>query len=140
MKREMLEKHTFDLAIKSHFQNDLKNAEIQYKKVLDINPNNLSACNNLGIILTNLNNTKDAEKYYLKAIKINPNYADANYNLAGLYKSTGKIHDSIKYYEKTILINPNYADAYNNIGLIHFEKGENLIAKEIGRASCRERV
>ena len=130
MKREMLEKHTFDLAIKSHFQNDLKNAEIQYKKVLDINPNNLSACNNLGIILTNLNNIKDAEKYYLKAIKINPNYADANYNIAGLYKSTGKIHDSIRYYKKTILINPNYVDAYNNIGLIHFEKGENLIAKK----------
>ncbi len=130
MKREMLEKHTFDLAIKSHFQNDLKNAEIQYKKVLDINPNNLSACNNLGIIFTNLNNMKDAEKYYLKAIKINPNYADANYNIAGLYKSTGKIHDSIRYYKKTILINPNYVDAYNNIGLIHFEKGENLIAKK----------
>ena len=97
---------------------------------MDINPNNLSACNNLGIILTNLNNTKDAEKYYLKAIKINSNYADANYNLAGLYKSTGKIHDSIKYYKKTILINQNYVDAYNNIGLIYFEKSENLIAKE----------
>ncbi len=130
MKKEMSEKDTFDLAIKSHFQNDLKNAEILYKKVLDINPKNLSACNNLGIILTSLNNIKDAEKYYLKAIKINPNYADANYNIAGLYKSTGKIHDSIKYYEKTILINPNYADAYNNIGLIHFEKGENIIAKK----------
>jgi len=130
MKKEMSEKDTFDLAIKSHFQNDLKNAELLYKKVLNINPSNLSACNNLGIILTNLNNTKDAEKYYLKAIKINPNYADANYNLAGLYKSTEKIQDSIKYYKKTILINPNYADAYNNIGLIHFEKGENLIAKE----------
>ena len=102
MKREMLEKHTFDLAIKSHFQNDLKNAEIQYKKVLDINPNNLSACNNLGIILTNLNNIKDAEKYYLKAIKINPNYADANYNIAGLYKSTGKIHDSIRWSWATV--------------------------------------
>ena len=126
----MSEKDIFDLAIKSHFQNDLKNAEILYKKVLDINPKNLSACNNLGIIFNNLNNIKDAEKYYLKAIKINPNYADANYNIAGLYKSTGKIHDSIKYYEKTILINPNYADAYNNIGLIHFEKGENLIAKK----------
>ena len=124
------EKDIFDLAIKSHFQNDLKNAELLYKKVLDINPNNLSACNNLGIILTNLNNTKDAEKYYLKAIKINSNYADANYNLAGLYKSTGKIHDSIKYYKKTILINQNYVDAYNNIGLIYFEKSENLIAKE----------
>ena len=130
MKKEMSEKDTFDLAIKSHFQNDLKNAELLYKKVLNINPSNLSACNNLGIVLTNLNNTKDAEKYYLKAIKINPNYADANYNLAGLYKSTEKIQDSIKYYKKTILINPNYTDAYNNIGLIHFEKGENLIAKE----------
>ena len=124
------EKDIFDLAIKSHFQNDLKNAEILYKKVLDINSKNLSACNNLGIILTNLNKIKDAEKYYLKAIKINPNYADANYNIAGLYKSIGKIHDSIKYYKKTILINPNYVDAYNNIGLIHLEKSENLIAKK----------
>ena len=52
----MSEKDIFDLAIKSHFQNDLKNAEILYKKVLDINPKNLSACNNLGIILTSLNN------------------------------------------------------------------------------------
>ena len=133
----MSEKDIFDLAIKSHFQNDLKNAEILYKKVLDINPKNLSACNNLGIIFNNLNNIKDAEKYYLKAIKINPNYADANYNLAGLYKSTGKIHDSIKYYKKTILINPNYTDAYNNIGLIHFEKGENLIAKEYFEKAIR---
>ena len=130
MKREMSEKDTFDLAIKSHFQNDLKNAELLYKKVLDINPNNLSACNNLGIILTNLNNFKDAEKYYLKAIKINPNYADANYNIAGLYKSTENIDDSIKYYKKTILIKPNYTDAYNNIGLIYFEKGEYIIAKK----------
>ena len=130
MKREMSEKDTFDLAIKSHFQNDLKNAELLYKKVLDINPNNLSACNNLGIILTNLNNFKDAEKYYLKAIKINPNYADANYNIAGLYKSTENIDDSIKYYKKNILIKPNYTDAYNNIGLIYFEKGEYIIAKK----------
>ena len=34
------EKDIFDLAIKSHFQNDLKNAELLYKKVLDINQSN----------------------------------------------------------------------------------------------------
>ena len=58
-----------------------KEAEEEYRKAIEINPEYAKTHNNLGVLLKNLERYEEAEKEYRKAIKINSGYAEAHGNL-----------------------------------------------------------
>ena len=45
---------TFNIAVTNHRQNKIKEAQILYNKILEVNPNHSQALNNLGTIYINL--------------------------------------------------------------------------------------
>ena len=111
----------FNLAIKNHQEGKINVAQDLYNQVLKINPNHLTALNNIAIIFTNSQQYEKAKECYKKAIGINPNYVDAYYNLGLTYQELKDYQKALGSYEKAIEINPNYADAYYNLGLTYQE-------------------
>ena len=99
---------TFNLAVQSHQNNNLQDAQNYYHKVLKINPNHLNTHNNLGVIFKTLGEKQKAKECYEKAIEIDPNYSNAHYNLGIIFKELGEIEKAKNCYEKTIEIDPNY--------------------------------
>ncbi len=53
---------------------NLQDAELSYRKAIEIKPDYAEAHSNLGVLLKELGKSKDAELSYRKAIEIKPNY------------------------------------------------------------------
>ena len=94
----------------------LQEAEVSYRKAIEIKPNYAEAHYNLGIILDKIGKLQEAELSTRKAIEIKPNYAEAYSNLGTILKSLGKLQEAEFSYRKAIEINPNYAEAHLNLG------------------------
>ena len=101
-----------------------KEAEISYRKAIEIKPNYAEAHYNLGIMLQDLGKLNEAELSYRKAIEIKPNYAEAHYNLGNILNALGKPKEAEISYRKAIEINPNYAEAHSNLGNILKDLGK----------------
>ena len=85
-KKDLTLKEAFDLAIHDHQNNNLQDAQSYYHKVLKIDPNFVSAHNNLGVIFKELGENQKAKSYFKKAISIDPNFALAHNNLGNIFK------------------------------------------------------
>ena len=85
-KKNLTTEETFALAVQNHEKNDFKNAEILYRKILNINPDHFGAIFLLGTLSTQTKNFDPAKQLLQKAIQINPNYEEAHYNLGIVLK------------------------------------------------------
>ncbi len=109
----------YNLGLSYHKLNKLKEAEIYYKKAIQINPNNIDAINNLGVVYASLNNKSEALKYYNQAAAKNKNSGQAFNNMGNLFSLSDNFDEAEKNYKKAISIEPenhsylfNLADCY----------------------------
>jgi Tfp pilus assembly protein PilF len=128
--KSLMLNEAFDLAVKNHQKNNIKDAQNYYQKVLEIDPNHSEAHNNLGVIFQGLRENQKAKDCYEKAIEINPNYVSALSNLGVIFQELRENLKAIGCFEKAIEINPNYVNAHNNLGIIFQGLRENQKAKE----------
>ena len=101
----------------------------KYKKIVEIEPNNYKAHNNLGNALKELGKLKEAATSYRQAIKIKPDYTKAHFNLGNILNDFGKYKEAIRILLLALKINPNYADAHNCLAISYkkLEKFEQAI-------------
>ena len=64
----------------------LTDAELDFRRVLAINPNHLPAMSDLAVLLTVQGKKAEAEKLLRKVLEINPRDANAKANLERLYQ------------------------------------------------------
>ena len=127
----------FTLAGANLKQNKLKEAQILYNKILEVNPNHLNTLNNLGVIFQDLGDFQKAKSYCEKAIEIDPNYIDAYNNLGFIFKDLGDFQKAKSCYEKAIEndpLNKKCILSYGNLLLFlgDFLKGYEYIIKGEG--------
>ncbi|MCK4637677.1 MAG: tetratricopeptide repeat protein, partial [Methanomicrobia archaeon] len=88
------------------------------KKVIELNPEDAIAHNNLGVLLQKLKRYDEAEKEHREAIRINPNYTIAHYNLGVLLQKLKRYDEAEKEHREAIRINPEDAIAHYNLGVL----------------------
>ena len=115
---------TFEQAIKLHREGKLKEAELLYRSILEIQPEHLDSNNNLGTILKDNGRLEDAKKYYEKAIDIKPDFAEAYNNLGCALKDLAKLNEAEVNFNKAIEFKPDLAEAHNNLGDVLIELGK----------------
>ena len=113
----------FKQAIDAHREGKLEEAEQFYRKVLKNQPTNLTALNNLGVLLSTLGIFSEAEKNYRKAIELKPTYIDAHINLGNTLKDIGRIDEAEAAYKKAIELNPEHVTTHNNLGTMLLDIG-----------------
>jgi len=87
---------TFNLAIKNHQENKIDIAQELYNQVLKVDPNHLSAINNLGVLFKKLNQIQKAKSCYEKVIQIDPKYTDDFFIDKTFSKKISLSHSSIQ--------------------------------------------
>ena len=107
---------TIQQAVKAHQEGRLEEAQQLYQSILENQPTNLDANNNLGVILYNLGRLDEAETSYKKAIELKPDYAEAHFNLGNTLKALGRLEEAETSYRKVIELKPDYAKAPFNLG------------------------
>ena len=129
-------KEIFKLATQNHLENKLKAAKDLYNKVLEIDPNNFKALNNLGALYISLGDNQKAKKHYEKAIIINPLYADPHNNIGLIFAKSQDFQKAKSHFKKAIEIKPKYTSALVNLGVIYvdlkeYQNAENCFEKAI---------
>jgi tetratricopeptide (TPR) repeat protein len=93
-------------AVKKQQEGKLEEAKSLYKKVIKIDPRNIQALNNLGVIYMNKRTYKWAIIRLNDALNIKYNYPDAHYNLACIYAQQNDTNRSLSYLKNAIGFNP----------------------------------
>ena len=132
---ELNKNQTLHRAINAHKEGKLEEAERLYREILEIEPTQLDANNNLGVLLQSSNRLEEAEKSYKKAIELKPDYAEAHYNLGNTLNNLKKFEEAEKSYKKAIELKPDYLSAHQNLGITFNKLGHLEKAKE-----CYEKV
>lgn len=105
------------------YQIDLKKydkAEEIYLKVIELDSNDISAINNLGVIYSDLSNYNQAEKMYLECIKLDKSFSLAWSNLGNLYRTKlEKYEEAEKAYFKIIELESMNAGRWNSLGNLY---------------------
>ncbi len=91
----------------------------EFTGVIDENPSNSWAYENMGQALLALKRYDAALKAFERAIEINPNYADLHNNMGLVYLAQGECKQAVDKFDKAIELNPYYAEAYFNKGLAY---------------------
>lgn len=118
-----LQEESYFLIGKSYSGYKEYNSLEAYKKVLEINPNNVKTNNNIGLVYGHLGEDELSLFHLKKAIEIDNNYEFSFFNLGIHYMKIGDLEEAIKYFKRSIDIVPegyfNYywvAECYSYLG------------------------
>jgi tetratricopeptide (TPR) repeat protein len=105
----------YNLAHALAIEGDFVNAAVEYKRVLDVKPDDAQAQAALGTIYFKLARYPDALTCFREAARLNPNDADVQANLGTLLVFAGDWSAAIQAYQRALAINPNHAIARANL-------------------------
>src|SRR5688572_4895371 len=136
-----------------------KEALERVNKALATKPRDAQARFLKGVILTEQGNTREAIDIFTRLTQDYPELPEPYNNLAVIYAGQGQYERARVTLEQSIRTHPSYATAYENLGDVYaklasqaYDKALQLdksntgaqnklsLVREIGRASCRERV
>ncbi|WP_373001657.1 tetratricopeptide repeat protein [Sulfurimonas sp.] len=114
-KQDKTENDWYVLAMRYTNQNDYKNAANAYNKVIELNPKNIVAYNNLGYVYGKLDEDEKAIKVYEEALIINPNYVQVIVNLGISYGKINEYEKAISCYKKVPENHEQYKQSFLNL-------------------------
>ena len=109
-------------------------AIVHLSEAAKLNPTNISARYNLGVIYQfEKQDLALAVRYYDEALKINPNLTEAHTNLGVVYLALGKVDEAITEFNKAVEHNPNKMTApLLDLGMIYLKKGAKHLQEAVG--------
>ena len=91
-------------------------AEIDYKKVLKLEPSFEDAQFNLANLYSDINRTQDAIEIFNKLLESNPQNVEVLFNRGNAFKREKNLEEAIKSYDRVIEIQPFHFNAMLNRG------------------------
>lgn len=102
-----------------------------YDRIIELDPMNESAYNNIAVSYQNVNKYEQSIKYLDKALEINPNFEMAYGNRANAYNQLDNLEKAIIDSKLALEINPKYVQAYSVLGNVYTKKGDEKTAFEM---------
>jgi tetratricopeptide (TPR) repeat protein len=130
---EKVEGLEYVLGVNANFESDRQNynkAITIYKKILESNPNDTFALNNLGTVYDDLGDSAKAMQYYEKTLRLNPLDEFALSNIGATLQDQGKYEEAIEYYEKALDVNPE------SVFTLQMERDAKILLEESNGGGC----
>jgi Flp pilus assembly protein TadD len=106
------------LAIALCKQNRLDAGVSEYKKYLQMRPDDADVRSDLGMILNQLGRFDEAVHEYKKYLQIKPNNPNVLNDIGVALSQQGKFEEAIEYLSKSLEIKPDFSPAHTNLGYI----------------------
>ena len=113
-----------------HRLEKLDEAELNFKKALNLKPSYLPALYNLGLILNKKQRFDDSIPFFKKVINLKPDFANGYYSLGLAQFNLGKLDSAIINLKKATNLKPEYPQAFFNLGIVMRELGRKIEALE----------
>ncbi len=114
----------FDNALQLQQEGKYQASVDEWKKALEISPNDAKAHNNLGRALAAKGDIEDAISHWQRALEVNPGFPEARNNLGVALVGKGRLDEAITHFRKILEVDPEYAEIYNNLGIALDRKGK----------------
>ena len=108
-----------------------KEAELELKKAISLNPKYANAYYNLAVIFIGQGNLEKAELELKKAIKIKSDFAIAHYNLGFILKDLGRLKEAESYNQKALEVDPQLTDAYLSLSTMQISDNNKKWQKQL---------
>jgi tetratricopeptide (TPR) repeat protein len=99
-------------------------AEADYNKAIEINPEYANAYNNRGNIKSKQTNYKGAIKDYDKAIELNSQFVEAYCNRGIAKENLGDHAEALKDFDRAVDLKSDYIDGYLRRGMLRQDSGD----------------
>jgi tetratricopeptide (TPR) repeat protein len=103
------------MAIDAQYRGDVDDAEMLYRRLLEVAPNWVTAYNSLGYITMGEGRFAEAEEYFTSYRFIAADHANSHDSLAELYLIRGRYEDAETSVERAINIRPDFLDSYPHL-------------------------
>jgi len=97
-------------------QGKILEAQLLFKKALDIRPRYPDAQSNMCSTLIRLGRPQEAILHGYEAVKLRPTSPENENNLAIALVEIGRLDEAITHYINSIKLRPNYVEVWNNLG------------------------
>jgi predicted TPR repeat methyltransferase len=106
------------LAIHLHRSEQLDDAELLYRRILEAAPEQPDAMHFLGVLSHQRGRSDAAIELIERSIALDPQHADRYNNLGNVLVESDRLPQATDAYKKAIDLQPGHADAYNNLGTV----------------------
>ena len=121
----------FNSALYLQKQGRFEESVAQWRKVLEVSPDDALALNNLGMALLLAGHRDEAITHYQRAteiklrraLEVNPRNAEARDSLGMMLLKTGRVDEAITQFQKALELKPEFAPARSNLGSALAMKG-----------------
>jgi Tfp pilus assembly protein PilF/uncharacterized membrane protein len=127
----------FGLATAYQGEGRLQEAELEYRRSLEISPDRAETHYNLAALLAQSGRPSEAIEEYRAAIRLEPGNQQAHNNLGPLYEAQGKLDEAEAEYRSAIGAAPGRPGPYFNLGVLLEARGRVAEAIEAYRDEVR---
>ncbi|HEV2330741.1 MAG TPA: tetratricopeptide repeat protein [Verrucomicrobiae bacterium] len=106
------------------FDNNLNEAEKQYRKALELNPKDHFAWHALGCVCGETRRYNDALACFRKAVEAHPGYFDSWKRMGQIYADARQAAEAVQCYERCTAIEPQNEDAWIELGYALLPAGQ----------------
>ncbi|MCD4678603.1 MAG: tetratricopeptide repeat-containing glycosyltransferase family protein [Desulfobacula sp.] len=110
--------------VEFHTAGNYREAEMAYRQVLSIDPENPDAIHFMGVLAFHVNQNKIAKEFLTKAIKLTPDNAACYLNMGNVLQQEEDYEGAVKWYERSKALNPNNKKVYSNLGVAFSKIGK----------------
>ena len=104
-------------------QHDLGKAEVELKRVIELNPRNENAYYFLGYTELEQKRPDQAREAFTQLLKLNPNSADAHAGLAAVFSFENKYSEALGEYKRMAQLEPEHQNVFYDMGLMQSKLG-----------------
>jgi eukaryotic-like serine/threonine-protein kinase len=98
--------------------------EREFKRALELNPNQVIAHQWYGLYLSSMGRAEEALAHFKRAVELDPLNLTAHTNLATGYQTARQYDQALEQFRQTLEIDPNYAGAHANLSQTYWEMGK----------------
>ena len=121
-------KNHFVAALTCHGQGAFVQAEILYRKALELAPGRPSVMFNLSAVLFQQRKYGEAHELCAAVVDADPQNAAALTLLGNCLAQQNKADIALQAYDRALQLKPDFVDGLNNRGTLHFKRGNYLAA------------
>jgi Flp pilus assembly protein TadD len=116
--RELTVDEAIDLAILLQKQEDFAAAEIVYREIRRVDPNNPKALHYSGVLAHQLGRSADGIELIQRSLAVAPDCADWHNNLGIALQEAARFEEAIESYRRAIALDRSHARAHSNLGVL----------------------
>jgi tetratricopeptide (TPR) repeat protein len=107
----------FNQAVQFHQCGQLAQAELLYRRIIDIHPNHADAHHLLGLLARQSGQRQAAVALIQRAISLNPHAIAYHFNLGMVHLDLSQLSEAAQCFRQELAINPQHAESFLNLGI-----------------------